>query len=203
MAAVIIIYVIIVFLIAVLSARANKKKHKSTARRQTADQTRTDYYKKKKKRSAKDATSTEPFPGFDSRYRPASYSAARTSTAPKSSTSLENDILTRAKLNTLDSHEMDMHDNPDEREAYLRKELEMERTDVESKSGANAIMEAAKERALEAQLDNAADSRYDLMQQVSDLMIMGPQYEMEFQRDFLAEGMDMLNRCQLGEVQQQ
>lgn len=41
-----------------------------------------------------------------------------------------------------------------------------------------------------------ADDNSDIMKKVEDLMVKGPDASIVFKRDFLAEGMDMLNRIQ-------
>lgn len=42
----------------------------------------------------------------------------------------------------------------------------------------------------------AAEEQSDIMKQIENLMVAGPDTSVEFGRDFLAEGMDMLNRIQ-------
>lgn len=79
--------------------------------------------------------------------------------------------------------------------ARLQKELQSERTDANSKSGKNSIMEAAKENALETRLDNLSDSSRDFMKEVQELMVKGPDDSLPNQRDFVAEGMEMINNA--------
>lgn len=63
----------------------------------------------------------------------------------------------------------------------------------------NNIVAAAKANAREVELDNDFDaSQAKLMEGVYDVMVKGPKDTMSFQRDFLAEGLDMLNSFQAG-----
>ena len=79
----------------------------------------------------------------------------------------------------------------------LMRELATERADANSKSGRNAIMEAAKENALETRIDNLTDSSRDFMKEVQELMVKGPDDSLPNQRDFVAEGMEMVNNALL------
>ena len=81
------------------------------------------------------------------------------------------------------------------KKARLQRELQTERTDANSKSGRNSIMEAAKENALETRLDNLSDSSRDFMKEVQELMVKGPDDSLPNQRDFVAEGMEMINNA--------
>ena len=57
---------------------------------------------------------------------------------------------------------------------------------------------AAKVNTREVELDNDRDAEEEhLMDAVYDAMIKGPHNSMDFQRDFIAEGMDMLNSFDL------
>ncbi len=51
-------------------------------------------------------------------------------------------------------------------------------------------------RRMEERLAAQEDGESDIMKAVEDLMVKGPNMEMPFGRDFLAEGIDMLNRIQ-------
>ncbi len=63
----------------------------------------------------------------------------------------------------------------------------------------NHIVAAAKANAREVELDNDYDaSNEKLLESVYDIMVKGPNDTIAFQRDFLAEGMDMLNSFQAG-----
>ena len=55
------------------------------------------------------------------------------------------------------------------------------------------IMEAAKENVTEYASDKMLNEQNNLAQEISDLMIKGPNTEIPNERDFLAEAMDMLN----------
>ncbi len=79
--------------------------------------------------------------------------------------------------------------------ARLQRELQSERTDRNSQTGRNSIMEAAKENALETRLDNLSDSSRDFMKEVQELMVKGPDDSLPNQRDFVAEGMEMINNA--------
>ena len=79
--------------------------------------------------------------------------------------------------------------------ARLQRELQSERTDANSKNGRNSIMEAAKENALETRLDNLSDSSRDFMKEVQELMVKGPDDSLPNERDFVAEGMEMINNA--------
>ena len=79
--------------------------------------------------------------------------------------------------------------------ARLQRELQAERTDRNSQTGRNRIMEAAKENALETRLDNLSDSSRDFMKEVQELMVKGPDDSLPNERDFVAEGMEMINNA--------
>ncbi|MCC8151620.1 MAG: hypothetical protein LIO96_09275 [Lachnospiraceae bacterium] len=59
------------------------------------------------------------------------------------------------------------------------------------------ILESARENTREVQIDNDMDTIEigDLLEKVQKNIVMGPDDTLKFQRDFLAEGMDFLNRC--------
>lgn len=61
---------------------------------------------------------------------------------------------------------------------------------------ADRIIEAALENARQVELDNDQDAAEDLMAGVYDAMVKGPKDMMSFHRDFIAEGMDMLNNIE-------
>ena len=79
--------------------------------------------------------------------------------------------------------------------ARLQQELQAERTDQNSQTGRNSIMEAAKENALETRLDNLSDSSRNFMKEVQELMVKGPDDSLPNERDFVAEGMEMINNA--------
>lgn len=62
----------------------------------------------------------------------------------------------------------------------------------------NNIVAAAKANNLEVAFDNDEDARENLMEGVYEAMVKGPKDTISFQRDFLAEGIDMLNSFQAG-----
>ena len=62
----------------------------------------------------------------------------------------------------------------------------------------NEIVAAAKANTREVELDNDRDAEnQNLMEDVYEVMVKGPKNNIEFQRDFIAEGMDMLNSFNL------
>ena len=67
---------------------------------------------------------------------------------------------------------------------------------------ADRIIEAALENAKQVELDNDQDAAEDLMAGVYDVMVKGPKDTMSFHRDFIAEGMDMLNNIEIVHTQE-
>ena len=62
----------------------------------------------------------------------------------------------------------------------------------------NEIVAAAKANTREVEQDNDRDAEnQNLMEDVYEVMVKGPKNNIEFQRDFIAEGMDMLNSFNL------
>ncbi|MCD8364761.1 MAG: hypothetical protein LUC83_02910 [Clostridiales bacterium] len=61
----------------------------------------------------------------------------------------------------------------------------------------DGILESARENTRAVQIDNDLDTIEigDLMEKVQNSIVMGPDDTLTFRRDFLAEGMDFLNRC--------
>lgn len=63
---------------------------------------------------------------------------------------------------------------------------------------ANQIVAAAKANTREVERDNDRDAEAEhLMDAVYDVMLKGPKDTIDFQRDFIAEGIDMLNSMEL------
>lgn len=60
--------------------------------------------------------------------------------------------------------------------------------------GDGMILASAKLTSYAAEKDNEENSQEDLLGPVYDLMVQGPDTSIAFERDFLAEGMDMLNK---------
>lgn len=60
-------------------------------------------------------------------------------------------------------------------------------------AGDGAILSAAKMHSLAAELGNEFDSQADLMEPVFNLMVTGPDTSIPNERNFVSEGMDMLN----------
>ena len=70
--------------------------------------------------------------------------------------------------------------------------------ELESVFDKNEIVAAAKANTREVERDNDFDAENEhLMDAVYDAIVKGPKNTMEFQRDFVAEGMDMLNSFNL------
>lgn len=70
--------------------------------------------------------------------------------------------------------------------------------ELESVFDKNKIVAAAKANTREVERDNDFDAENEhLMDAVYDVIVKGPKNTMEFQRDFIAEGMDMLNSFNL------
>ncbi len=70
--------------------------------------------------------------------------------------------------------------------------------ELESVFDKNKIVAAAKANTREVERDNDFDAENEhLMDAVYDAIVKGPKNTMEFQRDFIAEGMDMLNSYDL------
>lgn len=84
----------------------------------------------------------------------------------------------------------------EKKEVNPPRQRQMNRKDVYDK---NNIVAAAKANAREVELDNDFDaSQAKLMESVYDVMVKGPNDTISFQRDFLAEGLDLLNSFQSG-----
>lgn len=81
-----------------------------------------------------------------------------------------------------------------------------EENSILSRAAANVQEEAVDELRFEQREETVVDSldlalieSSPLMQQISDLMITGYTGELSFGRDFVAEGVEMLNRCEMME----
>lgn len=66
-----------------------------------------------------------------------------------------------------------------------------EMADIDATDG--AILSAAKMHNVATELSNEFDSKEDLMEPVWDLMVKGPDTSVPNERDFVSEGMDMIN----------
>lgn len=64
---------------------------------------------------------------------------------------------------------------------------------------ADTILDAARANTIEVEHDNDHDAivTANLMDQVYEVMVKGPDDSLKFQRDFVAEGMEMLNRISI------
>lgn len=81
-----------------------------------------------------------------------------------------------------------------------------QQNDILSRATANVQEDAVDELRFERKQEMAANTlelgmveTSELMQQISDLMITGYAGELSFERDFVAEGVEMLNRCEATE----
>ncbi|MBO5071282.1 MAG: hypothetical protein J6C37_13170, partial [Roseburia sp.] len=112
----------------------------------------------------------------------------------------QNDIFSRATANV-------MENAADKLERQMEMNAERSGTVPDSHSQANTYTSTdtytvgdtsvfVNTYSLAAAMD--ADKSSDLMRQVSDLMITGYQAEISFERDFLAEGMALLSRYEVG-----
>lgn len=84
-----------------------------------------------------------------------------------------------------------------------KSEAKRQENDILSRATANVQEDAVDELRLERNKDSADNilqlgivENSELMQQVADLMITGYTGEPSFSRDFIAEGVEMLNRCE-------
>lgn len=84
-----------------------------------------------------------------------------------------------------------------------KSETKRQENDILSRATANVQEDAVDELRLERNKDSADNilqlgivENSELMQQVADLMITGYTGEPSFSRDFIAEGVEMLNRCE-------
>lgn len=68
---------------------------------------------------------------------------------------------------------------------------------------ADRIMEAALENTRQVERENDLDAEEDFMAGVYDAMVKGPKDTISFQRDFIAEGIDMLNNLEVVHAQEQ
>lgn len=114
---------------------------------------------------------------------------AGTSQQPRR-TSSQNDILYRAKMNVKEN-ETDVLKDAD----TLQHQAARGAADapVTTPSGKVAMEQT---KPVGQQIGAEFDENCDIMKQINDLMIMGYSGNLEFDRDFIAEGVDMLNSYQ-------
>ena len=96
--------------------------------------------------------------------------------------------------------------NPQSNVQNRRMQQPEEENSIISRAAANVQEEAVYELRFEQMEETVVDSldlalieSSPLMQQISDLMITGYTGELSFGRDFVAEGVEMLNRCEMME----
>lgn len=84
-------------------------------------------------------------------------------------------------------------DNMSEQELKSRLDAKefREMAGVEASDG--AILSAAKMHSFATELSNEYDSKEDLMEPVWDFMVKGPDTSIPNERDFVSEGMDLIN----------
>ena len=116
-----------------------------------------------------------------------SYSANRSTYGNSGTMPRQNDILSRATANA-------MENAADKREQHV--DVETGRNQVMTEG--HIISGLGNSYTLTAAID--VDNPSDLMQQVNDLMITGYQADISFERDFLAEGMELLSRYEIPET---
>lgn len=101
-------------------------------------------------------------------------------------------------------------DEPVKRKQQSEQILKEQEYDILDRAEANVneIQTDAVKRSMYEAQSGAAPGRFDadwedsdiLMRQVEDLMIMGYQYNFSYERDFVGEGIEMLNRIEMPEM---
>ena len=112
---------------------------------------------------------------------------AKYKTTPKPAK--ESEILRRAKASVNEDFTENRMDTTAAENTPKNWEAENKQKELERRV-------AAKLAATE-EIETDKQQQYRLLQNVEDLMIKGPNTELAFERDFLAEGMDMLNKIQM------
>lgn len=158
--------VFIIIIIAVVLSVLNKQKHQqSSQQKPTSD---------------------------DGRY--ASYSSGSTTSGQsyKGSTSYSQKNRTTGSYTAKRAVEH-AKDNMSEQELKFRPDAKefREMAGVEASDG--AILSAAKMHSFATELSNEFDSKEDLMEPVWDIMVKGPDTTIPNERDFVSEGMDLIN----------
>ena len=100
------------------------------------------------------------------------------------------DILSRAKQNVQENDEDLLKEADRMQHEAARGAAETPSSDTECKSC------NAEGKPVGQQIGADFDEDCDIMQKLNDLMIMGYSGNLEFDRDFIAEGVDMLNSYQ-------
>lgn len=116
----------------------------------------------------------------------------------------ENDILSRAKASVEEEFSDESHvvkNREDFRETASSSNETQEDWGELGRLSSLGVKESARqkqelERLVLEKLQETEDYHSDVMDTVEDLMVKGPKSIQSFERDFVAEGMDMLNRIQ-------
>lgn len=119
-----------------------------------------------------------------------SYTSGRSAQTNTYKQAVQTDILARAKQNVK------------ENEADFLKEADKRQHEAARGAADAPVMTPSQKVAMQPdkpvgqQIGAEFDDDCDIMQKLNDLMIMGYSGNLEFDRDFVAEGVDMLNRYQ-------
>ena len=105
-----------------------------------------------------------------------------------------NDILARANRNVMEQEAEREKQEVKEQKAGMTKEQQTAKAREQKKQ---QLIQQKLEQTKAAEQVAAESDAEDLMREVEDLMIMGYDGTLEFERDFVAEGVDMLNRIQM------
>lgn len=105
-----------------------------------------------------------------------------------------NDILARANRNVMEQEAEREKQEVKEQKAGMTRE---QQTAKEREQKKQQLIQQKLEQTKSGEPVTAESDTEDLMREVEDLMIMGYDGTLEFERDFVAEGVDMLNRIQM------
>ena len=105
-----------------------------------------------------------------------------------------NDILARANRNVMEQEAE--REKPEVKEQKVGMTREQQTVKAREQKKQQLIQQKLEQTKSAEQVAAENDSE-DLMRDVEDLMIMGYDGTLEFERDFVAEGVDMLNRIQM------
>ena len=105
-----------------------------------------------------------------------------------------NDILARANRNVMEQEAE--REKPEVKEQKVGMTREQQTVKAREQKKQQLIQQKLEQTKSAEQVAAENDSE-DLMREVEDLMIMGYDGTLEFERDFVAEGVDMLNRIQM------
>lgn len=105
-----------------------------------------------------------------------------------------NDILARANRNVMEQEAEREKQEVKEQKVGMTREQQTAKAREQKKQ---QLIQQKLEQTKSAEQVAAENDSEDLMREVEDLMIMGYDGTLEFERDFVAEGVDMLNRIQM------